>query len=174
MRSSRSSIKSQDAPPFYVQPPVPTQYQAEDDVIQHALSILLQRVRSGPYMTSPQEVKDFLRLYFAQASACHREEFACLWLDAQHRLISAETLFRGTLSQTSVYPREVIKRALELGAGAVVFAHNHPTGSADPSRADEHLTLTLKSALALVDVRVLDHLVVGNPAITSFAERGLL
>jgi DNA repair protein RadC len=96
-----------------------------------------------------------------------------LFLDGQHRLIACETLFRGTLSQTSVYPREVVRRALAVNAGAVVFAHNHPSGSSDPSRADELLTQALKSALSLVDVRVLDHLVVGS-TVTSFAERGLL
>ena len=97
-----------------------------------------------------------------------------LVLDAQNRLMSLEEMFRGTLTQTSVYPREVVRRALELHAAAVVFAHNHPSGVAEPSRADEYLTTTLKTALALVDVRVLDHLVVGRHDVVSFAERGLL
>jgi len=100
--------------------------------------------------------------------------FAVLFLDTQHRLIAFEEMFRGTLSQTSVYPREVIQRALALNAGAVLLAHNHPSGVAEPSRADEFLTQQLQSALALVDVRVLDHLVVAREGITSFAERGLL
>jgi DNA repair protein RadC len=100
--------------------------------------------------------------------------FAVLFLDSQHRLIVLEPMFRGTLTQTSVYPREVVKRALALNAGAVILAHNHPSGAAEPSRADEYLTQTLKAALALVDVRVLDHLVVGRGRVTSFAERGLL
>jgi len=100
--------------------------------------------------------------------------FVALFLDAQNRLLVAEELFRGTLTQTSVYPREVVKRALALNAAAVIFAHNHPSGVAEPSRSDEMLTASLRQALALVDVRVLDHLIVAGPAIVSFAERGLL
>lgn len=172
MPTSRSltTVRSID-PPAYA----PHESSTEDDAtIAAALAILDARVRTGPIFSAPQAVKDYARLYFAPHSAAHQEVFACLWLDQQHRLILAEMLFQGTLGQTSVYPREVVKRALALGAGAVVFAHNHPTGSAEPSRADEHLTTTLKSALQLVDVRVLDHLVVGNPQVTSFAERGLL
>ena len=108
---------------------------------------------------SPGAVKDYLQL---QLAAAQHEVFAVLFLDAQHRLIALEELFRGTLTQTSVYPREVVKRALQHHAAAVVLAHNHPSGVAEPSRADESLTQTLKSALALVDVRVLDHVVVGQ------------
>jgi DNA repair protein RadC len=100
--------------------------------------------------------------------------FAVMFLDAQNRLLKLEEMFRGTLTQASVYPREVVKRALELHAGAVVLAHNHPSGAAEPSRADEYLTQTLKNALSLVDVRVLDHLIVGHAEVVSFAERGLL
>jgi len=112
-------------------------------------------------------------LHFAAASAVGREEFAVLLLDGIHRLIRVETLALGTLSQCAVYPREVVKSALAANASAVVFAHNHPSGMAEPSRADEYLTQTLKSALQLVDVRVLDHLVIGH-TVVSFAERGLL
>jgi len=97
-----------------------------------------------------------------------------LFLDAQHHLIRLEEMFRGTLTQTSVYPREVVKRSLELHASAVILAHNHPSNVAEPSRADEALTQTLANALRLVDVRVLDHLVVGKTEVVSFAERGLL
>jgi DNA repair protein RadC len=100
--------------------------------------------------------------------------FVVLFLDSQHRLIAADELFRGTLAQTSVYPREVVKAALAHNAAAVILAHNHPSGVAEPSRADEYLTATLKSALALVDVRVLDHLIVGHGQVVSLAERGLL
>lgn len=145
----------------------------EDAIVAQALRILDARVRTGPIFDSPARVKDYARVYFAQATADGREEFACLFLDGQHRLIACETLFRGTLSQTSVYPREVVRRALALNAGAVVFAHNHPSGASDPSRADEILTRVLKDALTLIDVRVLDHLVVGA-TVTSFAERGIL
>jgi DNA repair protein RadC len=97
-----------------------------------------------------------------------------MFLDAQNRLLASEELFRGTLTQTSVYPREIVKRALALNAAAVVFAHNHPSGVAEPSRADELLTRALKEALQLVDVRVLDHLIVAHGDIMSFAERGLI
>jgi DNA repair protein RadC len=157
-----------------IDPPTYAATPADDDaVIARALSILDARIRTGPIFQAPAAVKDHMRLFFAQATQEGREEFACLFLDGQHRLISCETLFRGTLSQTAVYPREVVRRALAVNAGAVVFAHNHPSGLPDPSRADELLTQALKSALALVDVRVLDHLVVGS-SVTSFAERGLL
>lgn len=97
-----------------------------------------------------------------------------IFLDSQHRLIEWRELFRGTLSQTSVYPREVVRQAMDLNAGAVILAHNHPSGLAEPSRADEFLTQSLKSALQLVDVKVLDHLVVGAGEVVSFAERGLM
>ena len=100
--------------------------------------------------------------------------FLVLYLDAQHRLIEAEELFRGTLTQTSVYPREVVKGALARNAAALAVAHNHPSGEAEPSRADEMLTQTLKSALSLVDVRVIDHFVVAGDRVISFAERGLI
>ena len=109
-----------------------------------------------------------------QLGGLAHEVFAVLFLDAQHRLIRLEEMFRGTLSQTSVYPREVVKRALALNAAAVVLAHNHPSGVAEPSRADEFLTQSLKSALALVDVRVIDHFVVAGDQLVSMAERGLL
>jgi DNA repair protein RadC len=102
------------------------------------------------------------------------EVFAAIFLDAQNRIIEYTELFRGTLTQTSVYPREVVKTALRLNAAAAIFAHNHPSGVPEPSRADEHLTKVLKDALALVDVRVLDHIVVAGGATVSFAQRGLL
>ena len=122
-------------------------------------------------LTAPGTVRDFLRIHFAGQE---HETFVVLFLDAQNRLIAAEELFRGTLTQTSVYPREVVKAALRQNAGAVIFSHNHPSGVAEPSRADELLTVNLKQALALVDVRVLDHFVVAGAATISFAERGLL
>jgi DNA repair protein RadC len=143
---------------------------ADDAVIAQALAIVSRRV-IGQAMDSPSAVKDLLTLKLARLE---HEEFACVFLDAQHRVISVESMFRGTLTQTSVYPREMVKRALQLNAGAVIFAHNHPSGFTEPSRADEFLTSTLKSALALVDVRVLDHVVVGSTGCTSFAERGLI
>lgn len=132
---------------------------------------LQQSMNKGPVMSSPECVRDWLRLLFAELD---HEVFVVLYLDAQHRLIDAVQMFRGTLTQTSVYPREVVKGALLANAAAAAFAHNHPSGEATPSRADEHLTTTLKAALALVDVRVLDHFVVARTKVSSFAEMGLL
>ena len=128
-------------------------------------------MREAPVFNSPQVVKDYLRL---QIGTLPHEVFQVLFLDAKNRLVASEELFRGTLAQTSVYPREVVKRALSHNAGAVILAHNHPSGVLEPSRADELLTQTLKSSLALVDVRVLDHFIVSGGGVLSFAERGLL
>ena len=140
-------------------------------VVEIARRALAQRLAAAPVFDAPAAVKDYVRL---QLAALPHEVFAVLFLDAQHRLIKLDEMFRGSLSQTSVYPREVVRRAMALNAGAVILAHNHPSGLAEPSRADEFLTQALKSALALVDVRVLDHLVVGHMGVVSFAERGLL
>lgn len=142
-----------------------------EEVLSQARRVLSQRVRRGATMSSPQAVKDHLRL---EIGALEHEVFCVLFLDAQHRIIVLKQMFRGTVTQTSVYPREVVKEALAQNAAAVILAHNHPSGAPEPSRADEYLTQTLKSALALVDVRVLDHLVVGGGDVVSFAERGLL
>ena len=122
-------------------------------------------------MTSPQAVRDYLRTRLA---CLPHEVFACMFLDSQHRVIACEELFRGTLAQTSVYPREIVKLVLQDNAAAAIFAHNHPSGVAEPGRADELLTQTLKQTLALIDVRVLDHFVVAGSRTVSFAERGLL
>ncbi|HEX5611270.1 MAG TPA: DNA repair protein RadC, partial [Burkholderiales bacterium] len=119
----------------------------------------------------PGSVRDYLRLSLASRE---HEVFVCIWLDAQHRVLEAQELFRGTLTQTSVYPREVVKAALAANAAAIVFAHNHPSGVAQPSRADEMLTRQLKEALALVEIQVLDHFIVAGNQCVSFAERGLL
>ena len=132
---------------------------------------LQAQMSTQPVMQSPQALRDWLRLHCA---GLQHEVFIVLFLDAQHRLLSAAEMFRGTLAQTSVYPREVVKSALQRNAASVVLAHNHPSGSAEPSRADEYLTQTLKTALALVDVRILDHFVVAGDQATSFAERGLI
>jgi DNA repair protein RadC len=128
-------------------------------------------LRDRDLMTAPDAVREYLRLRMA---ALPHEIFACLFLDSRNGLIAYEELFRGTLAQTSVYPREVVKAALQRNAAAVIFAHNHPSGYAEPSRADELLTSALKQALALVDIRVLDHMIVGNVSVMSFAERGLI
>ena len=140
-------------------------------VMELARRSLAQRLAQRTVMSSPQQVKEYLRLQLAHEG---QEVFAVMFLDVQNQLLQFEPMFRGTLSQTSVYPREVVKRALAVQASAVILAHNHPSGIAEPSRADEFLTQTLKQALQLIDVRVIDHLVVGGDQAISFAERGLL
>ena len=140
-------------------------------VMEMARRAIAQPLRAAPVFDAPAQVKDYLALHL-QGRA--QEVFCVLFLDGQHRLLRLEDLFFGTLTQTSVYPREVVKRALALNAGAVVLAHNHPSGLAEPSRADEYLTQTLVAALKLVDVRVLDHIVVGQGQVVSLAERGLM
>lgn len=133
---------------------------------------LAQEMSVRDTFSSPGQVRDWLRLKLATRQ---NEVFMALWLDAQNRLLKAEELFAGTLTQTSVYPREVVKKALGHNAAAVILAHNHPSGVAEPSHADELLTKALKDALAMVDVKVLDHFIVaGNSPPLSFAERGLL
>jgi DNA repair protein RadC len=140
-------------------------------VIELAQRSIGETLKEGAALTSPGAVRDYLRLAL---SAQQHEVFVCIWLDAQHRAVKFEEPFRGTLTQTSVYPREIVKSALGANAAAVIFAHNHPSGVAQPSQADELLTRNLKEALALVEVKVLDHFIIaGNQAI-SFAERGLL
>jgi len=140
-------------------------------VLELARRALAQELQDKPLFDTPQAVRDYLQL---QLGSRPHEIFAVLFLDSQHRLIALEELFRGTLTQTSVYPREVVVRALALHAGSVVLAHNHPSGEPRPSRADEALTHTLKAALALVDVRVLDHFIVTSAQAVSMAEMGLV
>ncbi len=132
---------------------------------------MLEDLRTGPALTSPGAVRDYLKLTLRDLQ---HEVFVCLWLDAQHRVIDAQEAFRGTLTQTSVYPREIVKAALRANAAAVIFAHNHPSGVAQPSQSDELLTRNLKDALSLVEVKVLDHFIVTGAHAISFAERGLL
>ncbi len=143
--------------------------------LQAALELARRALRedlsSRDALSSPRAVRDYLRLVL---SGREHEIFVVLLLDAQHRVIATEELFRGTLTQTSVYPREVVKCALRHNCAAVIFAHNHPSGVAEPSHADELLTRSLKAALALVDVQVLDHFIVAGTRTLSFAERGLL
>lgn len=140
-------------------------------VLELARRALAQELQSRPLFDSPRAVRDYLQL---QIGARAHEVFAVLYLDSQNRLIALEELFRGTLTQTSVYPREVVLRALHHHAAAVVLTHNHPSGVAEPSRADESLTQSLKAALSLVDVRVLDHFIVTRNRAVSMAEMGLV
>jgi len=140
-------------------------------VIEIVRRSLVEEATTCDALTSPQAVRDYLRLTLRTRPY---EVFVGIFLDSQNRLLASEEMFRGTLAQTSVYPREVVKAALARNAAAVIFAHNHPSGVAEPSRADELLTQALKQALALVDIRTLDHFVVAGSHLVSFAERGLL
>jgi DNA repair protein RadC len=140
-------------------------------VLELARRSVKEDLAQGAALTSPGAVRDYLRL--ALGTRPH-EVFVCLWLDAQHRVVCAQEAFKGTLTQTSVYPREIVKAALAANAAAVIFAHNHPSGVAQPSQADELLTRNLREALALVEVKVLDHFIVAGSQAISFAERGLL
>lgn len=157
-------------------PPAPSVLILDDKsrrIVERAIRVLeesaIYRVEA---MASPYAVRDYLKLKFA---GLEHEEFHAIWLDSQNRVISFDRMFTGTLTQTSVYPREVVKAGLTHNAGAVVFAHNHPAGVPEPSRADELLTRSLKDALAMVDIKVLDHFIVaGNAPPLSFAERGLI
>ncbi len=149
----------------------PAKYAQLQAVLEMARRALAEELKSGDAMNSPKSVRDYLRL---SLEGKKHEIFVGIFLDAQNRAIAAEELFNGTLTQTSVYPREVVKRALHHNAAAMIFAHNHPSGVAEPSQADEILTQSLKQALALVDVKVLDHFIVGGGTAMSFAERGLI
>ena len=140
-------------------------------VIEHALRLLAREVCASDVLASPMAVRDYLRLRLGNRP---HEVFAVVFLDAQNRVIETTEMFRGTLTQTAVYPREVVIEALQRNAAAVIFCHNHPSGTATPSPADRLLTEALKQALALVDVSVLDHLIVTPQTSVSFAERGLL
>ena len=144
-------------------------------LLQAALELgrryLEAEVRSKPVLCNPDKTKTYVKAWLCRFP---HEVFACLFLDNRHRIINNEILFTGTIDGASVYPREVVKRCLELNAAAIIFAHNHPSGIAEPSQADRQITHKLTQALALLDVRVLDHLVVGDKVVTSMAERGLM
>lgn len=141
------------------------------DVLAAAREILATRIRHGDVLGSPGAVRDYLQLILHSREY---EVFVVVLLDAQNRVLASEEMFRGTLTQTSVYPREVVKTALRHNAAGVIFAHNHPSGVAEPSHADQLLTQSLKQALALVDIKVLDHFIVAGSSALSMAERGLL
>jgi DNA repair protein RadC len=166
MRQPKATVRSEDRAIYAVS------NNNDDTVIAQALAILAVRLRKpGALLNSPGAVRDYLRLVLSEKE---HEVFVVALLDAQNRVLATEELFRGTLTQTSVYPREVLKTALRHNAAAVIFAHNHPSGVAEPSRADELLTANLKQALGLVDIKVLDHFIVAGASSLSFAERGLI
>lgn len=149
----------------------PAKYAQLQAVLEMARRALAEEMRRGDVLSSPAAVRDYLRL---RLEGLAYEVFMAIYLDAQNRVLAVEELFRGTLTQTSVYPREVVKRALAHNAGGIILAHNHPSGVAEPSQADRWLTDQLKHALALVDVKVLDHFIVGGGRAVSFAEQGWL
>ena len=149
----------------------PAKYAQFQAMLETARRVLAEEIKQSDILSSPQLVRDYLRLYF---QSHQREAFVSIFLDTQNRVLAVEELSAGTLTQTSVYPREVVKRALFHNAAAVIFAHNHPSGIAEPSAADKHLTQTLKAALTLVDVRVLDHFIVAGRTTYSFSEHGEL
>ena len=167
-----------DAAPAYLSTQ-DTNVVGAEDRLQRKLTVarelllrdLHTQMQSRPVMDSPQVLREWLRVYCA---GLEHEVFIVVYLDVHHHVIEATQLFRGTLTQTAIYPREVVKGALAHNAAAIAMAHNHPSGEAEPSRADEHLTQTLRSALGLVDVRVIDHLIVAGNTVLSMAERGLL
>ena len=165
---SLSALLNESLPSCDRPPRVRKRLQVAKELVRRSL---LETVRHRDALSSPASVRDYLRMTLTGRDY---EVFLVLFLDAQNRVIQPEEMFRGTLTQTSVYPREVVKRSLFNNAAAVIFAHNHPSGVAEPSHADELLTQSLKQALALVDVRVLDHFVVAGSGVMSFAERGLL
>lgn len=164
MAKKQHTLHSEAAPVY--------QALADDDaLIAQALSILEQRIAHGPAMTSPQTVKQYLTLKLAPES---REVFGVLLLDQLHRVLAFEILFQGTINTCTVHPREVVTATLQHNAAAVIFTHNHPSGDPSPSKADKSLRARLREALALVDVRTLDHIIVAGSQALSFADLGLL
>lgn len=164
-----NAVHSIDTPAYNVHRSEATD---EDGIVAKALEILSRRIKSGPVMESPKVVRDYLTL----KAVSHKgyEAFSVLMLDAQNAVIEYREMFRGTLTQTSVYPREIVKAVLECNAAAIILTHNHPSGSTQPSLSDERLTAQLKSALGLVDVRVLDHIITAGGESLSMAEQGLV
>jgi len=167
-QGSLSTVLNESVAPYTARPKSAVRLQAAKELVRRSL---IEVMRQRCALSSPASVRDFLRMTL---SGRDYEVFIVVFLNSQNRVLVPEEMFRGTLTQTSVYPREVVKRSLEHNAAGVIFAHNHPSGVAEPSRADEALTRALREALALVDVRVLDHFVVAGSSVVSFAERGLL
>lgn len=168
MTKQTRAVRSEDPAPYTV---LPIASSRDDSIIAEALCILTDRLRATPttVMNSPTTAMDYLRL---RLMSLEHEVFTIMFLDVKNRLIACEEMFRGTLTQASVYPREVVKAALMHNAAGVILAHNHPSGEPEPSAADHSLTQVLKQALAMIDVRVLDHVIVAGSKTHSFAEHG--
>lgn len=186
MSKSHAKAKSEDSPE-YISTPAHAALPSHTDALRAleamptswVVSYALDRVQAdiptaGPMMGGPASVRDYLVLKNASHADQHIERFSVLFLDSQHRVLALETIFTGTLTQTSVYPREVVRAAIRLNAAAVVLTHNHPSGSPTPSQADGVLTRTLRTTLDLIDVRVLDHIIVAGSQSASMAELGLM
>jgi len=165
---SLSRLLNEPVPVAYVPPRAGSRLQAAAELVRRSL---FEQVQRRDAMTSPAEVRAYLRMTLVGRE---HEVFLVMFLNSQHHVLAAEEMFRGTLDQTAVYPREIVKRCLMLNASAVILAHNHPSGVPEPSRADEMLTKTLKNALSLIDTRVLDHFIVARDGVVSLAERGLI
>lgn len=163
--SGSAQVAAEEAKPYAA----PDRFLAARELLRRALEETMKD--PGEHLSSPEAVKSYLRLFLGGQEY---ESFVAIWLDAQNRLITSMEMFRGTTTQTSVYPRELVRTGLKLNASAVLFAHNHPSGSVEPSRADEVLTSQLRQALGLVDIKVLDHFIVTDTSILSFAESGLI
>jgi len=145
---------------------------AQQSVITEALNLVQERAATeGEFMTSPSQTFDYFRLFYAEKQ--EREHFALMLLDSQHKVLECSVMFSGTIDGAAIYPREIVKAALHANAAAVILAHNHPSGQSEPSTADKHITERIKSALALLDIRVLDHIIVGDSCY-SFAQSGEL
>ena len=171
MKNTESSVAMPETDRLFGLKPADLNEVEKQSVIALAMKVLAIKHRAGRSLTKPDETRNFLRLRLAD---CRNEVFGCLFLDNRNRIIAVRELFQGTIDGASIYPRVVVQRALEMNAAAIVFFHNHPSGVAEPSNADEAITRRLKAALALVDIRVLDHFVVSAGESVSFAERGLL
>ena len=163
----RSPFKAGEARGCYVI----TRSVTADEIIRMATQLTKKRFRKGKAIRNPQDTRNFLQLKMAHLE---HEQFSAIYLDNRHRVLAYKELFRGTIDGASVYPREIVKEALKLNAAAVILAHNHPSGVPTPSQADKQITLRSKNALALLDIRVLDHLIIGGNRIVSMAEEGLV
>lgn len=162
-------IRTETSPAYTV---TTTTSKTDDEIIADALFILEKRMRTpGATIKSPQDTKDFLTLRLAEQET---EVFCCIYLDIRHRVIAFEEVFQGTIDSTTIYPREIVRRCMQHNAAALIVAHNHPSGMADPSEADRHITTRIRGALELIDVRVLDHFIVGGTDCLSLAEKGLI
>lgn len=174
----KTEIRNEEAAPYAVGMPGPIVFMPADDGIEHDDEILAraaviahERLTRMGKIASPADATDMITAWIGYKE---HEEFGLIWLDTQHRVIKCEALFRGTLDACSVYPREILKRAIQLNAAAVILAHNHPSGVTDPSAADKTITKTIKDALSFIGVRVLDHVIVAPGSRYSFAEKGII